>query len=326
MFRLSREPHTYSELDLDTWKRLREIRYVEIPVLAEVMSRDDGFRLIHLGKESGIKGRHYRYLKGGTEFEFTADRAHWGGTVTDTYSVVLGFRRGWSVGDRVWPLPRAAVEEIAADIDAALRAWPTLAGQAEVPIGVVRVLIHVSVAVHGASPGSPGDDARYELRFGHPVALRRVPPSPRWKLRVVTQRRRDKWLGTEAVRECQILVSDDGVELIRNPTLRGPQNDGPDSCDYVDDDVTFEFSAERRLSTTLVTDTWEVRLNPPRSNGLSPELRDRLGPARCAGIVGNIEEALYAWPLGKGYTEEIPVNRVVFLDADIGQIGDRAVT
>lgn len=89
--------------------------------------------------------------------------------------------------------------------------------------------------------------------------------------------------------------------------------------DYVDRDVTFEFSAERRLSITLVTDTWEVRLDPLRKSGLSSELRARLGAARCAAIIANIEEALYAWPLEKGYLQKVPVNRVVFLDADMKQ-------
>jgi hypothetical protein len=41
----------------------------------------------------------------------------------------------------------------------------------------------------------------------------------------------------------------------------------------------------------------------------------RLSPERCAEVVGNIEEALYAWPQW-GYEYETPTNRVIFLDAN----------
>ncbi|PAY06404.1 MULTISPECIES: hypothetical protein [Bradyrhizobium] len=318
MFRLSTEPHSYSQLDPDEWKRSRTVKFVDVPVLAEVLSRDDGLKLICLGNRKGIKGPYYRYMKGETVFEFGADRTHWGGTATDTYSVVFNFQRGWSLGGRTWPLPRSAVEDIAADIDAALRAWPTPAGHPHIPVGVVCFLVLVSGTVPRAPAAVPGDYARYELKFGHPVALRQIPPSSRWQMRVTPLRVRDRPFDPDAVRDHQVLVRDDGVEVIHRPTLRGPTDDGPDRYDYVDDGLTFEFSAERRLSITLVTDTWEVRLNPRRSNGFSPELRARLGAARCAAIIANIEEALFAWPLGKGYAEKVPVNRVVFLDAETG--------
>lgn len=311
MFHLSHEPHSYSQLDRDEWKRSRTVQFVDVPVLAEVLSRDDGMKLICLGRRKGIKGPYYRYVKGETVFEFVADRAHWGGTVTDTYSVVFDFRRGQNLEDRTWPLQRAVVEVIAADIDGSLRAWPTPAGHPHIPVGVVCFLILGS----GTGPGIPGDDAWYELKFGHPVALRQTPPSSRWHLRIMPLRAR----GREGIWDHQVLVRDDGVQLIRRNTLRGPTDDGPDGHDYVDRDVTFEFSAERRLSITLVTDTWEVRLDPLRKSGLSSELRARLGAARCAAIIANIEEALYAWPLEKGYLQKVPVNRVVFLDADMKQ-------
>ncbi len=93
--------------------------------------------------------------------------------------------------------------------------------------------------------------------------------------------------------------------------LRG----GQDDYHYVKPDISFFFTAERHLGS-IMTDTWEVRLDPPYRDGFSPAKRVKLGAAKCAQVVRNIEEALYAWPPERYETEEqkVPANRVVFLD------------
>jgi hypothetical protein len=48
-----------------------------------------------------------------------------GGTLPGTYGVVVDFKPGQTLGGDTWPLERTRVEAIAADIDEALRAWPT---------------------------------------------------------------------------------------------------------------------------------------------------------------------------------------------------------
>jgi len=95
----------------------------------------------------------------------------------------------------------------------------------------------------------------------------------------------------EVTLDAEVLSRDDGfIKLIRFRTLLGPADDGPDRYRYVEGDISFDFSAERRVGTGLMTDTWEVRLdpNPRRIAGLSSELRSRLGPARCSEVLGNI--------------------------------------
>ena len=86
---------------------------------------------------------------------------------------------------------------------------------------------------------------------------------------------------------------------------------------YIEQDITFDFTAERRFSLLIATDTWEVRVDPPGRDGLSEVKRVRLGAAKCREIIVNIEEALFAWIPEPGETEErkVPVNRVVFVDA-----------
>jgi hypothetical protein len=100
-------------------------------------------------------------------------------------------------------------------------------------------------------------------------------------------------------------------------TLRGPADDGPDLFHYAEGNISFEFCAERRLSFLVVTDTWEVQLDPRGRDGLSPAKQAQLGLIKCRQIVSNIEEALFAWIYwpGEVLERETPVNRVVFIDA-----------
>jgi hypothetical protein len=315
MFQFRHERHTHRDWSLDA---NRQIKFTEVTLDAEVLYRDDGFKLIRLGRKGQVDG-YFRYEKSAISFEFHADRAHPGGTITGTYSVWLEFKRGQKLGDAVWPLARSKVEEIAADIYAALCAWPTSPQQENIPVGVVSFSVFTFGAVPGSSPDATSDnDSQYHFTLGHPVTLRHIPPSTRWQRRIIPYRGGDKWRGPEVVRDREALIRDDGIQLIRFQTMLGPGDDGPDTYRYVEGDVSFDFYAERRMGTGLMTDTWEVQLDPDRRHvaGLSSELRARVGPGRCAEVVGNIEEALYAWPQW-GYEYETPINRVVFLDANL---------
>jgi len=314
MFQVRHEWHSHTVRSIEN----RQIKFTEVTVDAEVLSRDDGFKLIRLGRK-GRQDGYYRYEKSGISFEFLANRAHPGGTITGTYDVLLAFERGQKLGDAVWPIPRAKVEDIASDIYAALSAWPTPPDQEHIPIGVVYFSVFTSEALFGRNPDATGDnDSRYRFHLGHPVTLRHAAASTRWQRRWITYRGDDRWGKPDIAAEREALIRDDGIKLIRFSTLRGPADDGPDWYRYIEGDITFNFSAERRLGEGpgLMTDTWEVRLdpNPRRIAGLSSEVRSQLGPSRCSEILGTIEEALYAWPQG-GYALETPVNRVIFLDA-----------
>jgi hypothetical protein len=138
-------------------------------------------------------------------------------------------------------------------------------------------------------------------------------PSTRWSKEVVQRARR----GTDQVRDFVSLVRDDGVQLIRMQTMRGPADDGPDLFHYAEGEIGFDFYAERRFSLLVVTDTWEVQLDPRGQDGLTPARRAGLGLAKCQEIVRNIEQGLFAWIYWPGEVEErdTPVNRVVFVDA-----------
>jgi hypothetical protein len=275
----------------------------DCPECPQDLVRNDGLKIICIGRSPHIKNVHYRYAKDGVVFDFFVNREHWGGTVTGTCEVVLSFRRHASLGTAVWPLPRAEVEEFVSDIDAGLRAWPPLSKEAGVPLGVT--LFHIGI----------WGEERYTLIRGRPLALRHDPPSPRWRLSrerngpPFEKDRAGTWINVGT------LTRDDGVKLIGYMLPRGPGDDGPGKYHYVDRDVEFDFEAERCFSLTVVTDTWEVTLAPQNMDGLSPALRERLGPARCRDIIRAIEEALYAWPL-TGHEMVIPTNRIVFLDAE----------
>jgi hypothetical protein len=311
MFQFRHERHSHTDWSIEN----RQIKTKEVTLEAEVLSRDDGFKLIRLGRKGRLDG-YFRYEKSGISFEFHANRAHPGGTITGTFSVSLEFKRGQKLGDAVWPIPRSRVEEIAADIYAALCAWPTPPQQENIPVGVVSFSVFTFGAIPGSNPDETSDnDSQYSFNLGHPVTLRHVPPSTRWQRRIIVYRGSDKRGGPDVVRDREALIRDDGIKLIRFRTMLGPADDGPDMYRYVGGDVSFDFYAERRVGTGLMTDTWEVRLDPEYLAGLSSELRSRLGPGRCSEVVGNIEEALYAWPQ-LGYEYETPVNRVIFLDAN----------
>lgn len=315
MFQFRHERHTHTDWSLDA---NRQIKFTEVTLDAEVLYRDDGFKLIRLGKKAQVDG-YFRYEKSGISFEFRANRTHPGGTITGTYSISLEFKRGQKLGDAIWPVPRSKVEEIAADIYAALCAWPTSSQREKIPVGVVSFSVSTFGAVSGSNPDATGDnDSQYYFTLGHPMTLRHIPASTRWQRRMIAYRGGDKWRGPDVVRDREALIRDDGIQLIRFETMLGPADDGPDTYRYVEGDVSFDFYAERRVGTGLMTDTWEVQLDPGRRHlaGLSSELRARLGPGRCAEVVGTIEEALYAWPQW-GYEYETPINRVVFLDANL---------
>jgi hypothetical protein len=314
MFQFRHERHSHTDWRIEN----RQIKTTDVMLDAEVLTRDDGFSLIRLGSKGGVDG-YFRYDKSGTSFEFHANRAHPGGTITGTYSVWLEFKRGQKLGDAVWPVPRSKVEEIAADIYAALCAWPTPPQHGHLPVGVAYFSVFTFGAVPGANADAPSDsDSQYRFALGHPVTSRHVPPSTLWRRRIIAYRDGDQRGGPDVVRDREALIRDDGTKLIRFQTTLGPADDGPDVYRYVEGDTSFDFYAERRVGTGLMTDTWEVQLDPdPRRHvaGLSSELRSRLGPGRCSEIVGSIEEALYAWPQ-LGYEFETPVNRVIFLDAN----------
>jgi hypothetical protein len=196
------------------------------------------------------------------------------------------------------------MQAFAADIDMGLRAWPTTPLEAERPLGVV----HFYFFTYASAPD-------YTFQFGKPLRLRNVSPSARWQKRKVMHR--VMWGGPEEPREFSAMVRDDGVQLIRIPTSRGPENDGPDLSFHASD-TSFDFTAGRHFAIEVVTDTWEVRLNPSYRSGFTSALRARLGPARCSEIVHTIEDGLFAW-IPEPYEErqrQVPVNRVVFLDAE----------
>ena len=314
MFQFGHERHSHTDWSIEN----RQIKTTEVTLDAEVLSRDDGFKLIRLGRK-GRRDGYFRYDKSGISFEFHADRAHPGGTITGTYSVSLEFKRGQKLGDAVWPVPRSRVGEMAADIYAALCAWPTPPQQENIPVGVVSFSVFTFGAIPGSNPDATSDnDSQYRFTLGHPVTLRHVPPSTRWQRRIIAYRGGGKRGDPDVVEDREALTRDDGIKLIRFQTLKGPADDGPDTYRYVEGDISFDFYAERRVGTGLMTDTWEVQLDPdPRRHvaGLSSELQSRLGPGRCSEVVRNIEEALYAWPQ-LGYEYETPVNRVIFLDAN----------
>jgi hypothetical protein len=313
-FQFRHERHSYTDWRIEN----RQVITTEITLDAEVLARDDGFKLIRLGRRGRLDG-YFRYEKSGISFEFRANRAHPGGTITGTYDVSLDFKRGQKLGDAIWPVSRSKVEEIAADIYAALCAWPTPPQQENIPAGVVSFGIFTAGAAPGSNPDANSEnDNKYHFTMGRPVTLRHFPLSTRWQRRFTAYRGDDRRGDPNVVADRETLVRDDGIELVRFQTLLGPADDGPDMYRYVEGDVSFDFSAERRVGTGLMTDTWEVQLDPDprgRRTGLSSELRSRLGPERCVEVVANIEEALYAWPQW-GYAFETPVNRVIFLDAN----------
>lgn len=301
MFKMLRERHSYPSGSRDSagnWHR------IEVTVDAEVMEHDSGFRLIRLGKTAARTGVRFRYVKGNTVFDVGTDRRHWGGTVTGTFTVAEMFKPGDRLGDETWPVEPAKMETFAADIDAGLRAWPTEEPDEARPIGVIHFDFYTW--------GSIGSNLRFT--FGEPVALPGVPlPSTRWSKEVVQRARR----GTDQVRDFVSLVRDDGVQLIRMQTMRGPADDGPDLFHYAEGEIGFDFYAERRFSLLVVTDTWEVQLDPLGQDGLTPARRAGLGFAKCQEIVRNIEQGLFAWIYWPGEVEErdTPINRVVFVDA-----------
>jgi len=275
---------------------------VENWIDAEVMEHENGFRLICLGKSPPLRAIEFRYVKRDVAFEFYAQRCHRGGTVTGTYLVTTRLKPGQKFGSNARPIERAEIEAIAADINLGLRTWPSPQADQTIPIGVVHFFF--------------GSSLLDRLTFGEPLALRGSPASPRWLRHTVRHRVSSGLYGPYTYRECTSLVREDGVQLVRIPKGRGPQNDGPDDYHYVKPDTSFFFTAERRLYTEIVTDTWEVRLDPLYRDGFSPAKRAKLGPAKCAQIVRNIEEALYAWPSERDETEweNVPITRVVFLD------------
>ena len=172
-------------------------------------------------------------------------------------------------------------------------------------------------ALPGYGAGSGFESYRYTFALGRPVRTRHASPSPRWQLRTVSYSPKHLPNREGEARDHNALVRDDGVQLIRIRTLKGPADDGPDSYRYGDRGVSFDFMAERRVGRGVVTDTWKVQLDPRRRrlNGLSSDLRDKQGATKVAEIVGNIEEARYAWPYDRGNDYETPIKCVVFLDA-----------
>ena len=273
------------------------------------MAHEKGFRLARIGKVPPIKGIQFRYTKRNLALAFYADRRHWGGTVTGTYSVSASFAAGQMLGDERWPVERTKMEAVAADIDVGLRAWPAAEADEARPIGVIYFLFWTLRELpHNG----------YNFAFGDPCVLREIPISTRWSKNSTRQ-----WIGwnrgsPDGWQSCTSLSRNDGVQLVRVPSLRGPENDGPDTYRYLEGHIVIDFRAERRLTSSIATDTWEVQLDPPpHRDGLSSAKRTQLGETKCREIVGNIEEALFAWIPGPGETEErkVPVNRVVFLDA-----------
>jgi hypothetical protein len=275
------------------------------------MEHERGFRLICLGATRS-KSIEFRYVKGDIALDFSADRRHWGGTVIGTYDVGANLSDARpKLGSDRWPPERAKLEAIAADIDIGLRAWPPTQADEARPIGVVHFNFVSPLSFLRSLP--PID---YEFAFGEPLALRDTPHSTRWVISRAPYRDGKNKDGTDRVRNLQSLLRDDGVQIIRIPTMKGPGDDGPDTYHYVERDIVFDFTAERRLSNSVVTDTWEVELDPTHRDGFSAAKRASLGASRCAEIVRTIEEALYAWgDPARTQERQVPVNRIVFLDA-----------
>lgn len=316
MYRCGHEQHAYPELWLDSSRPERAIWHlpmgesprVERWVDAEALYRDDGFKLLRFGNLSPFKGETFRYSKGRIAFDFLVDRSLSGGTMTGTCDIVLCLEPDM-LGNAV--SEKAGVEEIVADIDGALRFWaePTVTDIG--PIGVIYVMVFIEGVINGrfARSGS------YQFARGQPTILRRRAQASRWKSQTLIHPLPAAISGGEAGKRRESLTRDDDVQLIRIQTLRGPANDGPDAFHYADHQCAFDFSADCRIAKAIPTDTWEVLLDPPHLQGLSPARRRQLGPLRCAEIAGNIEEGLHAWPSDPGYAIETPINRVVFLDA-----------
>lgn len=290
MFELRKERQSYIQVRLNERK---EVERTEVWIDCDALVREDGFRLVRIGRIPPVKEICFRYFKGDLKFDLYGDRTLGNGTVTDTWHVTLAFgdlRRGDS---NVWPPDRREVEERAADIEAALRAWPQYPEERNIPIGVVHFQIRYLNNV--------------TLRFGEHTPLRKEPPSTRWR------RDRVPFAVKGHEYQCDSLVRDDGVRLIRMPmTIQSAE--GPDTYHYLAADVEFDFHADRRMTLIVPTDTWEVNLSPRERgfSGLSAALRAQLGPTGTAEVIGNIEEALYAWPPAPD-DADVPVNRVVFV-------------
>ncbi|WP_426419852.1 hypothetical protein [Bradyrhizobium genosp. A] len=316
MYRFGHERQAHTEFWLDTSRPEGTLWHisagkpvsVERWVDAEVLYRDDGFKLVRLGHIPPFKGDTFRYSKGRRTFDFQADRSLSGGTITGTCSIVLSVEPGVleSAASQ-----KAGVEEIVADIDAALRAWPTLSATENDPIGATYFMVFVE----GWTDARFTRSGSYKFARGKPVMPRPRPELSRWKAQTLIYPLPVNIAGGRTDEHREALTRDDYVQLVRIRTPRGPANDGPDAFHYADQGISFDFSADHRIATAIPTDTWEVLLDPPHLRGLSPTLRTQLGPDRCAEIAADIEEALYAWPTDRGYEIETPISRVVFLDA-----------
>jgi hypothetical protein len=284
-------------------------RQTLVDVDADVLELDEKFKLARLGKQQSIAGLYYRFIVDRSYFDINVCRDIQG-VMTGTALVFARFRRGQFVGEETWPVDHDYWKALASKIDAALRAWPTPSVQDAPPLGVMFFQVHTDVwHEKNLQSGDFVNDWGYRLKLGRSLSLRAAPPSKRWKSAAI-ENPNGLLMDTNffAVARAMARVRDDGVQLIRIPTLRGPQNDGPDTFLYSDRSYQFEFSADHRLSTGIVTDTWVANFfdGHRRAPALDPERRSE--------IMEIIAEALYAWPPEQEDEDETPVNRVVFID------------
>jgi hypothetical protein len=164
MFELRQESHKFGNATVD----------------ADVLASDNGFKLIRLGTRPGVTGEWYRYASADAMLDPIADCAHWGGTITGTYNISVYWP---SEGGGERQPERLEIEEIARNIDTALRAWPHAAEDEQRPIGVVYFVIR-----------SRDTRPDYYVTCGQPLRLRQVSSFLPWRCRKV---RRGVGVGSE---------------------------------------------------------------------------------------------------------------------------------
>jgi hypothetical protein len=274
---------------------------------ADVLELDETFKLACLGQPPGLSNFQYRCIVKETWFDIFVER-EFGSIITGTAHISAVFLLRQVVGEASWPVDNGYWKALTAKIDAALRAWPTMSGQDAPPLGVTFFDARTEYW-REKNLDVRVNDWSYRLKIGRPLSLHAAPPSQRWKS-VEIESANGLPIDPKRLARATARVRDDGVRLIRVPKPRGPLNDGPDTFFYSDHSIQFEFSADRRFSRGIVSDTWAANFFDRQRRA------PLLDPERQREVMEIIAEALYAWPPEPEDDDETPVNRVVFIDVD----------